>query len=86
MGSQTEEDGYVLCKIQGPNWFSEVNDLWKGQAFSLKVKDILHHEKSKYQDILVFERYSIASYVNWGQSPPTSELNFCLCDGLCCTS
>ena len=29
--------------------------MWPGQAMTLKVKEILHHEKSKYQDVLVFE-------------------------------
>ncbi|CAL5871197.1 uncharacterized protein PFLUO_LOCUS5444 [Penicillium psychrofluorescens] len=36
-------------------WFSEKSDMWPGQAMSLKVNQILHHEKSKYQDVLVFE-------------------------------
>ncbi|PGH35119.1 spermidine synthase [[Emmonsia] crescens] len=36
-------------------WFSEVSDMWPGQAMTLKVNQILHHEKSKYQDVLVFE-------------------------------
>ena len=26
-----------------------------GQAMTLKVKKVLHHEKSKYQDVLIFE-------------------------------
>lgn len=29
--------------------------MWPGQAMTLKVNQILHHEKSKYQDVLVFE-------------------------------
>ncbi|KAE8413713.1 spermidine synthase [Aspergillus pseudocaelatus] len=29
--------------------------MWPGQAMSLKVNQILHHEKSKYQDVLIFE-------------------------------
>ena len=37
-------------------WFTEMNDLWAGQAMSLEVDEILHHEKSQYQDILVFNR------------------------------
>ena len=37
-------------------WFTEINDLWAGQAMSLQVDEILHHEKSQYQDILVFNR------------------------------
>lgn len=37
-------------------WFREVSDtMWPGQAMSLRVKQILHVEQSKYQDILVFE-------------------------------
>ena len=27
-------------------WFTEINDLWAGQAMSLQVDEILHHEKS----------------------------------------
>ena len=34
-------------------WFSE---MWSGQCFSLEVKEVLHHEKSKFQDILIFDR------------------------------
>ena len=29
--------------------------MWPGQAMNLKVNQILHHEKSDYQDVLVFE-------------------------------
>lgn len=36
-------------------WFSEINDLWPGQAMSLKVIEVLLHEKTQYQDILVFK-------------------------------
>jgi len=36
-------------------WFSELNDLWPGQAMSLEVDEILHEEKSKYQDIKVLK-------------------------------
>jgi spermidine synthase len=34
-------------------WFSEINDFWPGQAMSLKVDEVLYHEKSQYQDIMV---------------------------------
>ena len=37
-------------------WFSDAGPLWKGQAFSLQVEEVLFHEKSKYQDVLVFKR------------------------------
>lgn len=32
-------------------WFSEINDLWPGQCFSLKIKEVLHEERSDFQDI-----------------------------------
>ncbi|WAR15329.1 SPEE-like protein [Mya arenaria] len=34
-------------------WFSEINALWPGQAMSLQVEEILFHEKSKFQDVIV---------------------------------
>ncbi|KAH9818053.1 Saccharopine dehydrogenase-domain-containing protein [Melampsora americana] len=36
-------------------WFKEESPLWPGQAMSLQVKKILHVEKSKFQDVLVFQ-------------------------------
>lgn len=37
-------------------WFSEIqNELWPGQSLSLKVKTVLHKEKSKFQDILIID-------------------------------
>lgn len=40
-------------------WFSEIqNDLWPGQSFSLKIKKVIHEEKSKYQDIKIIETES----------------------------
>lgn len=39
-------------------WFHERGTLWPGQAFSLKIKEVLHHERSQFQDILVFESES----------------------------
>jgi spermidine synthase len=48
----------VLCSgmdliIDG--WFHERGELWPGQAMSLKVKKVLDHHRSLYQDVLVFE-------------------------------
>ena len=37
-------------------WFTEMNDMWPGQAMAMEVEEILHHEKSQYQDILIFKR------------------------------
>ncbi|KAI9226544.1 MAG: spermidine synthase [Piptocephalis tieghemiana] len=36
-------------------WFRETGTLWPGQAMSLQVEEILHHEKSLYQDVLVLK-------------------------------
>lgn len=36
-------------------WFREISEMWPGQAMTLKVNQVLHHEKSKYQDVLIFE-------------------------------
>ncbi|ESO88834.1 hypothetical protein LOTGIDRAFT_218994 [Lottia gigantea] len=36
-------------------WFSELSPLWPGQCLSLEIEEVLYHEKSKYQDILVFK-------------------------------
>lgn len=39
-------------------WFNERSELWPGQAMSLEVEEILHTEKSKYQDIMVVKSKS----------------------------
>ncbi|KAI8577011.1 hypothetical protein K450DRAFT_253956 [Umbelopsis ramanniana AG] len=36
-------------------WFHEKTTLWPGQAMAIKVEEILHVEKSLYQDVLVFQ-------------------------------
>ncbi|BFZ23876.1 hypothetical protein BsWGS_26915 [Bradybaena similaris] len=36
-------------------WFTEFSELWPGQCMSLQVEEVLHREKSEYQDILVFK-------------------------------
>ncbi|KAI9189459.1 putrescine aminopropyltransferase [Blastocladiella emersonii ATCC 22665] len=35
-------------------WFRETTAMWPGQAMSLQVEEILHVERSQYQDVLVF--------------------------------
>lgn len=42
----------------GDNCQENSGGSWRGQAFSLQIKKILFHEKSKYQDVLVFESES----------------------------
>jgi len=38
-------------------WFRELNpSFWPGQAFSLEIDEVLYHQQSKYQDVLVFKR------------------------------
>ena len=46
MNEQGYFDRYESLKS---GWFSEVNDLWKGQAMSLKVKSKLFDQRSEYQ-------------------------------------
>jgi len=45
-------------KIDGKTWFSEVNEQWKGQAFSFEVDEILFDEKSEFQHVQVFRSNS----------------------------
>lgn len=36
-------------------WFMEKNQQWPGQANSLQVKKVILHERTKFQDLMVFE-------------------------------
>lgn len=36
--------------------YQACGNAWPGQAFSLQVEEELFHERSQYQDILVFRR------------------------------
>lgn len=54
------EDYMLLFTAQVMNglkegWFSELSSLWPGVSLSLEVKEVLHSEKSEYQDILVLQ-------------------------------
>jgi len=44
-------------------WFSELSTLWPGQCLSLQVDEVLCHEKSKYQDVMVLQTYVPAQMV-----------------------
>ena len=44
------------------SWFSEVSSVCPGQSFSLEIKEVLHHEHSGFQDVLVLDRLVIPSY------------------------
>ena len=37
-------------------WFSEISEeMWPGQAMSLQTEEVLFHEKSKFQDVMVIK-------------------------------
>lgn len=42
-------------------WYWEKNSQWPGQATSLQIKEVLHHEKTDFQDLLVFDS------THWGR-------------------
>lgn len=45
-----------VTKIHDKYWFHEIsNDAFPGQMFGLEIRKLLHHTKSEFQDILVFE-------------------------------
>ena len=43
-----------------PGWFSELEP---GHSFSLECESVLYKSKSKYQDILVFNKYRCIIYI-----------------------
>ena len=45
-----------LFKLDG-KWFFESSSSFPGQAMGLEVDKVLFHQKSEYQDVLVFQRY-----------------------------
>mmetsp|Transcript_27331 Transcript_27331/g.63726 ORF Transcript_27331/g.63726 Transcript_27331/m.63726 type:complete len:302 (+) Transcript_27331:83-988(+) len=56
--AEEQLDGSTLIEN---GWFMEKNQQWPGQANSLQVKEVLLHEKTKFQDLLVFES------TDWGR-------------------
>lgn len=54
-GTQPFPSPIKLNLLNTDGWFREISDMWPGQAMTLKVNQVLHHEKSKYQDVLIFE-------------------------------
>lgn len=36
-------------------WFSELSDLWPGQCLSLEIDEVLYHERSECQDVMVLK-------------------------------
>ncbi|KAI5212240.1 spermidine synthase [Aureobasidium subglaciale] len=52
---QRDNRRYAQYRTEAYGWFREISDMWPGQAMTLKVNQVVHHEKSKYQDVLIFE-------------------------------
>ncbi|XP_044522645.1 spermidine synthase-like [Gracilinanus agilis] len=44
-------------------WFRETCSLWPGQAMSLQVDELLHHQRSRYQEILVFRSKTYGNFL-----------------------
>ncbi len=39
-------------------WFYETDTMWPGQRFGLKVKAVVHAERTAFQDVLIFDAES----------------------------
>ncbi|XP_068632303.1 spermidine synthase [Battus philenor] len=44
--------------VMKKNWYTESCEMWPGGTFSFEVKEVLHKEKSQYQDIFVCDTTS----------------------------
>lgn len=52
----------AVIEMKGEYWFHELNqESFPGQSFALKIEEILHHEKSMFQDILIFKSTSFGN-------------------------
>uniref|UniRef100_M1DC10 Putrescine N-methyltransferase n=1 Tax=Solanum tuberosum TaxID=4113 RepID=M1DC10_SOLTU len=58
-GGTTHDNGNKLLLGNSnsikPGWFSEFSALWPGEAFSVKIENLLFQGKSDYQDVMLFE-------------------------------
>lgn len=52
--SSSPQTDIAGCDTIINGWFSEISTLWPGQALSLEIEEVLHHEKTEFQDLLVF--------------------------------
>jgi len=52
--SSLDHPNFIRLK-DGTLWFRETTALWPGQCMSLEVDRVLHHERTDYQDLLVFQ-------------------------------
>ncbi|KAG2374996.1 hypothetical protein C9374_010370 [Naegleria lovaniensis] len=66
-------------------WFTEIsNGLWDGESKNLKVKRVLYHEKSKFQDILVFESESYGNVLVLDGAIQATEKDECSYQEMAC--
>mmetsp|Transcript_54757 Transcript_54757/g.123302 ORF Transcript_54757/g.123302 Transcript_54757/m.123302 type:complete len:318 (-) Transcript_54757:10-963(-) len=61
MGAEEQEGPINCASLIKDGWFMEKNPQWPGQANSLQVKEVLLHEKTKFQDLMVFQS------TDWGK-------------------
>lgn len=55
MSEKSSSSSSLVFHRGGKQWFAETETMWPGQQLCLEVKEVLYHEKSEYQDILVFD-------------------------------
>ena len=44
-------------KVPGNDWYIGRNQSWPGIAVALRVDEVLHQSRSKYQDITIIRKY-----------------------------
>ncbi len=49
---------YSGMDLISDGWFRERGALWPGQAMTLQVEKVLYHQRSEFQDVLVFQSTS----------------------------
>ncbi|XP_005091551.1 spermidine synthase [Aplysia californica] len=60
MDSQNNCQPTNQSKMDG-KWYRELNLNWEGYCQSFQVEEVLHNEKSQYQDVLVFKSKSFGN-------------------------
>eukprot|EP00455_Lapot_gusevi_P043042 TRINITY_DN518_c0_g1_i7.p2 TRINITY_DN518_c0_g1~~TRINITY_DN518_c0_g1_i7.p2 ORF type:complete len:333 (-),score=149.65 TRINITY_DN518_c0_g1_i7:253-1251(-) len=61
---EKKEDVSINQSLLGKNmqgWYCEVNEQWPGTAHCLQVDELLHSQKSDYQDVMVFKSNSFGN-------------------------
>ncbi|EFC50237.1 spermidine synthase [Naegleria gruberi] len=66
-------------------WFTEEsNGLWDGESKNLKVKQVLYHKKSEFQDVLVFESESYGNVLALDGAIQATEKDECAYQEMAC--